>query len=59
MAKTKQNVNITIDPAVIEQFKKYCKDHDWKVSTKIESMIKETLGIGLVKRKSNEIKNQG
>jgi len=51
MVKTKENVNVTIDPEIMDKFREYCRQNDWKVSTKLESMMRREMGIGYVKRK--------
>lgn len=36
-------VNITVDKEVLDKFKKLCESNDMKVSTKINSLMKEWL----------------
>ena len=37
----KTHINITIDNAVLKQFKRACKKDGAKVSTKIESLVRD------------------
>ncbi|MEM4756380.1 MAG: hypothetical protein QW594_04595 [Candidatus Woesearchaeota archaeon] len=39
----KQKISMTIDQDVFEQFKVYCKKNGMKISTKVESMMRDTL----------------
>ena len=39
----KLKINLTIDPAVYEKYREYCYKRGFKVSSRIESLMKEEL----------------
>ncbi len=39
----KKKISMTIDDDVFENFKNYCRKNGMKISTKVESMMRETL----------------
>lgn len=39
----KKKISMTIDEEVFENFKSYCKKNGMKISTKVESLMRETL----------------
>ena len=39
----KERVNFTIDETLITEFRRYCEENNMKMSTKVESMIREFL----------------
>ena len=41
----KKRVNFTIDSKLVKEFQKYCQKHGFKMSTKIESLIKKELNL--------------
>ena len=40
----KERISITIDERLMKDFRKYCKKHGMKVSSKVELFIKKELG---------------
>lgn len=38
---TKVPINITVDKEVVEEFKELCENNDMKMSTKINSLMRE------------------
>ncbi|MGM5485143.1 MAG: hypothetical protein ACQEP1_04700 [Nanobdellota archaeon] len=39
----KKKISMTIDEEVFEAFKEYCKTNGMKISTKVESLMRESL----------------
>jgi hypothetical protein len=39
--RTKTRLNFTIDNSVTVKFKKYCRDHGYNMSAKVEQMMRE------------------
>ena len=40
----KTKMTITIDDSVLKKFREMCQKHGYKMSTKIESLVKEFIG---------------
>ena len=41
----KERVNFTIDLDLMGKFRNYCKDHNLKMSSVVEKLVKEELGL--------------
>ncbi len=42
--RTKEKMTFTIDRGVASRFKKYCREHGYSMSAKLEKAMKEILG---------------
>ncbi|QQG38814.1 MAG: hypothetical protein HYS32_04430 [Candidatus Woesearchaeota archaeon] len=41
--KNKKRANFTIDIKLLKEFQKYCKEHGYKMSTRIEKLVENEL----------------
>ena len=44
--RTKTRLNFTIDNAVVSRFRKFCREHGYSMSAKVEHAIKDILNKG-------------